>query len=461
MNDDEIKEKFHEFEEKLKQRENNLFRAVHTFMMDLHEFNSGKLKEFPQGSLIGLLYALLKRRMLIIIGGILASLFTIAQVWLLYNQNLLLKSQNYKIDIQSRLAESARRGDVYLLMGNIYDSMQKELDAQANDKESKTLSENLVGQIISLSHSLRPYSHLKEDGELSESSSVEKGNLFLYLIQLNIEESIKTEIFKRGDFSKMDLQNAVISNVRVNFNGFGNGTLTNVTFSNCTIKGTLYDYKLDNVNFDECNLSLSLVAQGNIELIRNKGELRSIESHFEEIKTLGDSTVLRFQDSRVDKLELFGSSTGILYSDLRIDTLLAQFTHIDGVFPTVAEKRGIDVRHYDLRASTFLGDINSVEKVFRNDFKICNTLITLVKTSGSIRNNFQTISFEKDFYQWFEQFDPKDTDLFSSEENDRFEWYYNYCNGEKLTTPREKALEEIISFQKMMASRGISSDSLQ
>ena len=75
------------------------------------------------------------------------------------NQNKLFESQNKKMDQQTQLVEASRRSTQMFIMGEVFSDLNKELNDPLNVKD--TLSNTLVGRIISLSRSMKPYKYLQ------------------------------------------------------------------------------------------------------------------------------------------------------------------------------------------------------------------------------------------------------------------------------------------------------------
>jgi len=309
MDKPEIEQRIELLEQKIKEKETSLFRAISTFSKDMNDYRSGKSDQFPNASFMGLVYAVLKRRMIIVMGSLVAMIFTGAQLWLLYNQNKLMELQNDKIDIQSRLSESARRGDVYLLIGNIYESIQEELRVNRDSPERRgELSTGLVGQIISLSHSLKPYRYLQENGELSEPISRERGNLLLYLTHLKLKTEILSEILRKGDFDRMELSNTVISDASISFDSIAYASMNNVEFQNCLIKGDFRKSIFQKTKFSKSKLDLILNGEGSLYLHQSSlGFLKLSNSKIEFLESTGDSTRIELDSSEVGHCDFRGS----------------------------------------------------------------------------------------------------------------------------------------------------------
>lgn len=101
MEENEVLKKFDELENQIKERETSFFRAAKTFLQDFNEFQRDENKEFPKSAFLGLLFSYLRPRMILVIGGVFAGIFTLAQVYLLNSQNKLLRAQNELFSTQN------------------------------------------------------------------------------------------------------------------------------------------------------------------------------------------------------------------------------------------------------------------------------------------------------------------------------------------------------------------------
>jgi hypothetical protein len=111
--------------------------------------------------------------------GVVAFLIAITPSCLLYcqnnlleNQNRLIVNQNTRIEQQTYLQEAGRRSSLIFLMNNVLDKMDEELKSPVN--KDRNLSDQLIGRIVALSKSLKPYKYLESDS-LSMTVSPERG----------------------------------------------------------------------------------------------------------------------------------------------------------------------------------------------------------------------------------------------------------------------------------------------
>lgn len=88
-------------QEDFKERENNLFRALKTFFIDIGEYQSGARSDFPRAAMLGLVFAYMKPRMVLMFGGMFAVFLGLLQVWILIKQNELLEQQNTFLETQT------------------------------------------------------------------------------------------------------------------------------------------------------------------------------------------------------------------------------------------------------------------------------------------------------------------------------------------------------------------------
>jgi hypothetical protein len=88
-------------EGRVKRGETNVLRAMTTLLADLQRYRAGQSGSFPNDSLLGLVYALLVRRILVVAFGLLGALVAGAQVFLLLQQNQLIDQQNRYINAQT------------------------------------------------------------------------------------------------------------------------------------------------------------------------------------------------------------------------------------------------------------------------------------------------------------------------------------------------------------------------
>ena len=143
--------------------------------------------------------------------GLLGTVLLFNQNKLLSRQNELLHRQNYRLDQQTYLQEAGRRSSLIFLMGNLLDAIDRELKADVGRPGVRDLSPQIIGQIVALSNSLRPYRYLENDSLIDREISPERGQLLLSLVNSEIDNGSLGRIFLAADFSSAELGGALLA----------------------------------------------------------------------------------------------------------------------------------------------------------------------------------------------------------------------------------------------------------
>lgn len=175
------------------------------------------------------------------LGGLLGTILLYNQNKLLTQQNELVKQQSKRLDQQTYLQEAERRGSLIFLMGNMLDALNQELRSDVGQPGVRDISPQLIGRIIALSNSLRPYRYLDGDSLVSRELSPERGQLLLSIIHSEIDQGSLRRVYRSADFSFADLRDAVLSGEY----------LAGINLSYANLNGAT----LDETNFSDANLS--------------------------------------------------------------------------------------------------------------------------------------------------------------------------------------------------------------
>jgi hypothetical protein len=97
-----VLERLRVLEDAVKEREVSLLRALRTFVSDFHAYTTGERPDFPRAAAVGLLFAYLRPRVVLVLGSIAATVLAAIQLGLLLNQNQLIKQQNNFIAQQTQ-----------------------------------------------------------------------------------------------------------------------------------------------------------------------------------------------------------------------------------------------------------------------------------------------------------------------------------------------------------------------
>ncbi|HMX39511.1 MAG TPA: hypothetical protein PKD78_04255, partial [Saprospiraceae bacterium] len=130
------------------------------------------------------------------LGGMLGTVLLYNQNKLLTQQNELVRQQNKRLDQQTYLQEAERRSSLIFLMGNILDALNQELRADIGAPGVRDLSPQLIGRVIALSNSLRPYRYLGTDSLVTRELSPERGHLLLSIISSQIDPGSLRRIYR-------------------------------------------------------------------------------------------------------------------------------------------------------------------------------------------------------------------------------------------------------------------------
>jgi hypothetical protein len=159
----ELRNRVAKLDERLKENQASLFGAIKTLLDDVQDYRSGK-RDFQslRPAALGLLFAYLRPRLVIVVGSVLAALMGVAQLWLLWNQQQQLEQQNTLIEQQSDLlAAQTKAGQISAITELVLaldprDSIQSHI-AQIQLAESGEIGVNVL---IKLSESRGPASAL-------------------------------------------------------------------------------------------------------------------------------------------------------------------------------------------------------------------------------------------------------------------------------------------------------------
>lgn len=192
-------------------------------------------------------------------GGLLGTMLLYNQNKLLTQQNLLLQNQNYRLDQQTYLQEADRRSSLIFLMGNLLDAMDRELKEDIGLPGVRDLSPQIIGRVVALSKSLRPYRYLETDSLISRELSPERGHLLISLVNSQIDNSSLRRIFQYSDFSSADLKDVVLSGEY----------LSGINLSHADLRGaTLDETDLSRADLSGADLSDAVFARANLKEAR-------------------------------------------------------------------------------------------------------------------------------------------------------------------------------------------------
>lgn len=221
------------------------------------------------------------------------------------NQNNLINTQNSYLveqtslqEKQTSLQEANRRSSLVFLLSNIMDAIDTEL-RNTSENSNRNLSSQLIGRIVALSRSLKPYRYLLKD-KLTHIVSPERSHLFISLINSNLGEPTYKKIFNNGDFTHLELKDLWIKDIPFGNINFSNSIFDNVNFEYCNFGSSRFDYLVSDVTtFMDCSFI----------------SIRMIEAYFDNINfnSCSFEDAIELRRSLIDKLWINNSCVGVVH----------------------------------------------------------------------------------------------------------------------------------------------------
>lgn len=256
----------------------------------LHNLYKYKFKEKDSDkfglSILSLISYLVARKAAVIVLSLSAGLVSLATLYLLYQQNDLIRFQNEKIIQQNQLSEAERRSSLVFLFNNIMDAIDAELTnpkpeglrIKSDSGQYSKLSRQLIGRIIALSRRLEPYRvYDYEKDSLGSLTSPERGQLLINLLESNIDVISLSEIYDRGIFNHADireykknsaflscanLKDANLNNVNLKKSDLTGAVLVGANLMGANLKGS----NLNRVNLTRANLTGAVLTGVNLKI---------------------------------------------------------------------------------------------------------------------------------------------------------------------------------------------------
>lgn len=173
------------------------------------------------------------------------------------------KAKHYSSDVASQIEQlnQAYRDSATALARKQMPNLIHEIAVEANQDSLHRISENGIQRIIALSSQFSPTVIYKTLGDSLVKISAERGQLFLQVLQLNLDSGsfneIKTRVnFNYSDLRKRDLTGFDLSNAQLNNAHFENAKLDSVNFMNAV---------LHHAHFNGAQLSFSEFKNSNLE----------------------------------------------------------------------------------------------------------------------------------------------------------------------------------------------------
>ncbi len=261
-------EKFIEIEAKLIRQEHRLIPLITNYIFRKSKWNKDDKRR--NASTQAIIWRIFFSPPVIAIAaggmfGILSIIFLWQQNTLIASQNDLFENQNKLISDQISQSEAARISSQVFIMGSVLSDVNAELNSPKNF--NRTLSDPLVGRIISLSFAMKPYHFVQsrfniEGDDISRNRlSPERGQFLMSLARSGIEADffenriLSRCIFHRADLQGIYLDSISLAGVDLRFSDLSTSNLTNLNFEDAVLAGV--DFKesnLTNSSFQHANL---------------------------------------------------------------------------------------------------------------------------------------------------------------------------------------------------------------
>lgn len=245
-----------ELEAKLLEQEHRPFHLVFNFLnRKKWNENDVRRKAVSKAIIIRLLFS--PASVLIFSGGFLGFL----SIFFLYQQNQLLRNQNYRIEQQTYLIEAERRSSMVFVMSQVMQEFYEEIE---NNNAERKISSSLSGRIFALSQAMKPYRYMEGNELINNPLSPERGQLLTVLVESEIDSIQLHKLLEKCDFSYAEIGAIDLSDLNLNYSNFAkaefNSTvLEDVNFKNGFLVGAIFNRSyLNQTNFNNAHMSSSL-----------------------------------------------------------------------------------------------------------------------------------------------------------------------------------------------------------
>ena len=146
-------------------------------------------------------------------------------------------------------------------------AIDKELQlTEANKKDSRVLSDKLIGQISKLTNSLFPIKQEDSSILIGRDLSPERGILLAMLIEKKLSVATYQKIFSISTFDHAFLDKTDLSNTSLDRILLANAFFRNVNLSGASlVNANLFNVHFQNVNLREANLQKTNLREANLD----------------------------------------------------------------------------------------------------------------------------------------------------------------------------------------------------
>lgn len=333
-NQDEIHNRIVNLENDLKAQEHRISVIVRNIIDYGFDNSDEKKRNAVWISLIG--YLLSRQTAAIIVGG-LSTVAACVGIWIAWQanelvskQNILIERQNIRLDQQTYLQEADRRSSLVFLMGNVLESIDKELKDDAGKKQVRDLTPELIGRIVALTHILRPYKFMDGDILTTNELSPEKGQVLISLLDSKIDTSSLFSIFKKADFSYSFLRGVTFEDISIKNIVLNASDFRGASFFNCEIaKSQILGSDFSETYFRDCKFSEVVLWQSTLY----KAQMISCE--LQKSPFVGSKFIdayfdkCKFISCNFERCNIYGTSfseTELIKVSMHKDTILKSYS---------------------------------------------------------------------------------------------------------------------------------------
>ena len=273
------------------------------------------------------------------------------QIGLVDIQNVLLDTQNYRLNLQNNLMEADRRSSLVFLMSNVLDKVDEEIKQQGDSGiySNYRLSKPLINRIVSLSRAFRPYKTMEEDTLSNALISPERTQLFIALMENNLDSLAQNTIVESGDFSFSTVGEINLENSNLNDAKFFKISLKGANLRHTSLKrAILEEADLRMADLSGADLSSAILIDAKL----TKADLKGVKlSDSEAVGANFDSTNLARATLGIDDLGDFESNSR--YKKLLLRDYYEQFVLYDNIRFNQSSFKNANLRGASAIANSF------------------------------------------------------------------------------------------------------------
>lgn len=342
--EERIKELEKKWEEKLEKVEAELLEQEHRPLRLLWNFwNRKKIWKNPDdhrraATKKALLWRLFFSPTTIALGS--GGLVAVLTLMFLSRQTDAIENQTTILDQQTKLLEASRRSSQVFIMGEVLSDVHMELENPLNAK--RTLSSAIIGRIIAVSRSMKPYYYLVDDSLINWPISPERGQLMISLLESSIDSTTLSYILSEASFDFSELSFYAFDGDDMSEVDLSGSDLSDSEFRNLTIDKGMYTA----TNFEDSEFYKVLIHDSGFSETR-LGAVEFTAVTMEACIFIGaDFSRTEFRESYLTNSGCFGCDFSEAVFDEQTTIVNSRYTECNF---TKADFRGIRLRDVEFK----------------------------------------------------------------------------------------------------------------